>query len=452
MKAFWLALPLALLLGACDNNNNDAPGPERTDEQTGTAAETAPEQEDGLAGIWQPDSDSELKALVLEPDGQLYLVGDKQYRGVNWEQNDSEDLTLHYLATDQADKLLNDNLEAELDSPALELKGDSSFAGSYRRDDSDIGLIEGKIALPADVGIPDNGVLALTLEDVSRQDSTAEVVTQRLTRLRLEGLSMPFRLYFDQNMIQPDHHYAIGARVIADGAVHFTSTTMRNVLEGEQTAVMLTLQPATNTTNSYVGHYLYYADAARFTPCGGDRRLAVGGPLAAEIEKAYLDARSEPMAPVVMQMTGDVAKRDGEEPGTTVDTLIVESYRITNERVDCSAPSAELTNTYWKLMHLADQDVPAPEDQHNQPHLILADGTIKGSTGCNVLNGQYQKDGDQLTLGKLATTRRACTGANVEQEFIAGLEKTKHFKIDGQRLSLYDGDDHLLAVLQAEYL
>lgn len=448
MKVLWLALPLAFLLSACDNGDQPAPPP-----QAGQTADPAlaAEHQDGLAGIWQPAAQSELKALVLEQDGRFYLVGDGQHRGINWKHQDDHGLTLHYLGNDQNDDLSSTTLTAQRDDTTLTLSGDSPFAGTYRRDASGIGVINGKVVLPSDVGIPDNGVLALTLQDIAPQGNTAEVITQRLTRLRLEQLAMPFRLYFDQARLQPGHHYSIRARVIADGAVHFINTSVQNVLDGQAGPVTLALQPATRAA-SYIGHYLYYADAARFTPCGGDRRLAVAGPHAAAMEKAYLEARSEPMAPVVMQVTGNVEKRPGEEPGTTLDTLIVESYRITDERVACNAPNAELTHTYWKLMHLAGQNVPAPQGQQSQPHLILAEGTVKGSTGCNSLIGRYQAEGDRITLDKLASTLRACTGPNVAREFVDSLKKTAHFNVDGQRLSLYDDNDHLLAVLQAEYL
>ncbi|WP_101675484.1 META domain-containing protein [Alloalcanivorax mobilis] len=455
MKSLWLALPLALFLGACDDA--DQSGQAHPDQQAEALQKQEPvpqqAQRSGLQGIWQPvDTATGLDALILEQDGHFYVIGDQRHRGVNWEAPNDTKLTLHYLGGEQTETLTDDQLSAGVDGDTLNLEGESPFAGAYRRDNSGIGSLQGTVVLPADVGVPDNAVLALTLQDVSQQQTTAEVVAQRLTRLRLEGLRMPFQLYFNEAAIQAGHQYTVSARVIADGAVHFTTTTAQPVLDDAHQAVTLALQPATRAGNSYLGRFVYQPDNATFTTCGGDQRFKVAGPRTGDMQKAYLDARQEPLAPVVMQVTGEIEKRDGAQSGTTEATLVVQSFRVSNQRVDCDEPTASLTNTYWKLMHLDDQPVPAPQHGESEPHLILGDKDVKGSTGCNRLSGEYQRDGDRLALDKLASTRRACVGPNVAEEFVDSLNKTDHFNLQGQRLSLYDGDDHLLAVFQAQYL
>jgi heat shock protein HslJ len=41
-------------------------------------------------------------------------------------------------------------------------------------------------------------------------------------------------------------------------------------------------------------------------------------------------------------------------------------------------------------------------------NLLLIDGKVSGSAGCNTMAGDYQRDGDRLSFGALSTTRIAC--------------------------------------------
>jgi heat shock protein HslJ len=45
-----------------------------------------------------------------------------------------------------------------------------------------------------------------------------------------------------------------------------------------------------------------------------------------------------------------------------------------------------------------------------------ADGTVRGTTGCNRYTGRYALDGNELAVSPLATTRMMCADAVMEQE------------------------------------
>lgn len=353
MRPFRLLVPLIVLLTACD----DPAPPDEMAEQP--LQEPATQASQGLAGIWRPTGDTGREALVLEDDGRMYLVDDGERRGLRWRESGQDEVVLRYL--DDAGRIVDQSLSAILNDSALTLDGDSPLAGDYRRDPADIGILEGHVTLPEDAAIPDNGVLVLTLRERSTSDQTP--LAQRLVRLALEGdLSMPFRLYFDQRRVDPAHHYALDARVLAGGTTLFALPVPRHALGGAESPLTLPLSP-------------------------------VGA-------------------------------------------------------------NARLTDTYWKLIRVGGQPVPPPQEQHRQAHIVFSGdhAAVRGNSGCNDLSGDYQTDGERLTLENLASTEMACAEDNPNDEFIDALHRTRRFQVEGQRLILYDDQGAPLAVLQAEYL
>jgi heat shock protein HslJ len=78
-----------------------------------------------------------------------------------------------------------------------------------------------------------------------------------------------------------------------------------------------------------------------------------------------------------------------------------------------------------------------------------SEGRVSGSTGCNRFSGAYSQDGDALTIGTLATTRRACLPEVMqrEQQFLALLGKVRHVEGTHLRLTLKSFDGDVLAEL-----
>jgi heat shock protein HslJ len=81
------------------------------------------------------------------------------------------------------------------------------------------------------------------------------------------------------------------------------------------------------------------------------------------------------------------------------------------------------------------------------------DGHVAGSAGCNRYGGTWFVDGEALTIGPLATTRRLCPdpAGRMEQEaaFLAAMGRVATWRIDGQRLELRAGDGALQVSFQA---
>jgi len=71
-------------------------------------------------------------------------------------------------------------------------------------------------------------------------------------------------------------------------------------------------------------------------------------------------------------------------------------------------------------------------------------GTIGGSAGCNNYTASYETDGDTLSIGPAASTRKFCAEPEgiMEQEtqYLAALENAATYKIDGDKLDIRDAD------------
>jgi heat shock protein HslJ len=69
------------------------------------------------------------------------------------------------------------------------------------------------------------------------------------------------------------------------------------------------------------------------------------------------------------------------------------------------------------------------------------DGNLSGSAGCNNYTATYELNGDQMSIGPAAATRKFCGETGVmEQEaaYLAALDKVASYQIEGEILTLFD--------------
>ncbi|HEX7155123.1 MAG TPA: META domain-containing protein [Thermoanaerobaculia bacterium] len=94
---------------------------------------------------------------------------------------------------------------------------------------------------------------------------------------------------------------------------------------------------------------------------------------------------------------------------------------------------------------LVDRDWHYVTNSDAKPSLRFTSTDVTGNTGCNQLSGTYTVEGDALTFGPLITTKRACLGANPEQEFLRALEATRRWRVADHQLELLDGNGAVVA-------
>jgi copper homeostasis protein (lipoprotein) len=199
------------------------------------------------------------------------------------------------------------------------------------------------------------------------------------------------------------------------------------------------------------------ADAASFTECQTGQRWPVAMEGAYKsLEAAYTKTRREPAEELLVSVEGQVAMRPGMDGSQPVPTLVLERYIGIWPGETCGAPFATspLQETYWKLTRLEDKPVILAEKQR-EPSLVFRSeqSRLTGFGGCNNLAGSYTLKGNELTLGRIAATRKACLeGLDIEGAFFKALEKVRTWKIFGEHLELYDAEANMLARLEARAL
>ena len=113
-----------------------------------------------------------------------------------------------------------------------------------------------------------------------------------------------------------------------------------------------------------------------------------------------------------------------------------------------AATGSSLTGVPWQVTSGLD----TPGWEQVAPSATFAGGHMTGSTGCNQYSAAYKTDGDQLTLGQVASTKKACpapAGA-VEAEYLRALDQIASWRIDGDELVLGDaGGQEVLRLREA---
>jgi heat shock protein HslJ len=106
-------------------------------------------------------------------------------------------------------------------------------------------------------------------------------------------------------------------------------------------------------------------------------------------------------------------------------------------------PPASLSGFTWRVTGYNNgrQAVTSPVPGTVLTAVFGEDGTISGDSGCNNYTGPFTVAGSSMTIGPLASTRRACLSdeANAqEQAFLAALAATRTYELVGERLTLRD--------------
>jgi len=113
--------------------------------------------------------------------------------------------------------------------------------------------------------------------------------------------------------------------------------------------------------------------------------------------------------------------------------------------------SVQLENTHWRLTHLSGHPVAQVEGRPGA-HLILRSeqGQAGGSDGCNSFFGGYRVEGESIGFDPLAATKMYCAeGMDTADAFHAALAEARRWRVQGERLELYDASGGVVAGFQA---
>lgn len=99
-----------------------------------------------------------------------------------------------------------------------------------------------------------------------------------------------------------------------------------------------------------------------------------------------------------------------------------------------------LVGTHWWVEDIAGGGV---IDNSHTTIGFVETGKVAGDTGCNRFMGSYELDGQSLSFGPLAVTRRGCPPAIMDQErrFLGALERVAGWEVVGTGLLYLTGAD-----------
>jgi heat shock protein HslJ len=124
-----------------------------------------------------------------------------------------------------------------------------------------------------------------------------------------------------------------------------------------------------------------------------------------------------------------------------------DAARTTPEPPAPPAPPARLAGTTWLA---EDVDGKGVIDRAQSTIEFIDDKRVAGSLGCNRYTGSYSADATGMRFSQLASTRRMCPEALMQQEarFNAALGATRGFRVDhGGAMTLLDAEGRTRARL-----
>lgn len=114
-----------------------------------------------------------------------------------------------------------------------------------------------------------------------------------------------------------------------------------------------------------------------------------------------------------------------------------------------------ITEKYWKLTILNGDTVTMAKNQERERFFTLKtdENRVTGFGGCNNFHGSYEHgEGDKIRFSNMATTLKACPDVDVDEGgYLEVFELADTYSIDGDILTIYDGDGAAIAVFAAVY-
>lgn len=119
------------------------------------------------------------------------------------------------------------------------------------------------------------------------------------------------------------------------------------------------------------------------------------------------------------------------------------------------APTASLLNTYWRLAEVNGEPLQTPPNVR-EVHMILTredqENRLKGFAGCNNFGGSFTQNGNKLSFSAFSTKMMCPPDQMKTEDFLMkSLSATDSYEIDGETLSLLEGETEL-ARFSAVYL
>lgn len=122
-------------------------------------------------------------------------------------------------------------------------------------------------------------------------------------------------------------------------------------------------------------------------------------------------------------------------------TTPVVAQHVADKPLTLHAQMASAIAGSWRLATISESSAPTPMVPPQIPELTadFTGGRITGSGGCNRFMGDYKTKANQLSIGVLASTRKACEQAVMTQEFkyLKALQGAQRYEVEDQGLQIF---------------
>jgi len=335
------------------------------------------------------------------------------------------------------------------------------------------------------MALPPDAVFEATLEDISRADAPAQVIS----RTRKENPGNPpfaFEIPYNPAEIDPGHTYSVRARITSNDELLFATTQNYPVLTGgTQNEVTLLLLRSTGTPPgsnspesvisglpaSFVGTLpcadcpgiryqvnlladhtfvsrMTYEDRSTSLQEEGSWQLANDG----KTLVLQTDHQTREQFALLDEQTLRKMDTNGKEIQSKLNYDLKRTPQfLPIEQTTQSSSQAPLENTQWKLTRLGQTSL--SDSTQQEPYLLLdpQNQRVSGSGGCNRITGSYKLNENELTFGRMVSTMMACTrGMDTERKFLETLGHVTRWKITGHTLDLFDANKNAIAQFEAE--
>ncbi len=116
-----------------------------------------------------------------------------------------------------------------------------------------------------------------------------------------------------------------------------------------------------------------------------------------------------------------------DRKGNRITGPLAKHYELKKEQI-------KVADTHWKLTELNGHKV-----NHSSAFIFFSaeNNRVHGNSGCNNFSGIFElKEGNQIRLSQMASTRMACPDMDTEQAFLSVLGMADNYTISGGTLSL----------------
>lgn len=117
---------------------------------------------------------------------------------------------------------------------------------------------------------------------------------------------------------------------------------------------------------------------------------------------------------------------------------------------EASAKLADL-NGKWMISEAGGETIPSGMEKQPFIEFNIAEKTLHGTAGCNVINGSFNVDDANpvaISFPQVISTMMACPDMEVESRVLKALNSVQSFgKLAGGGMGFYDADNNLVMVL-----